>query len=228
MAQVNQDALLVHPFDQPVTEPAQAGVRRLQAPVTSEVPAIIRELDDADSELVEQVEPAKVLTDRRRILEPVDQTQTAIRLRRLQIRHGLDLDERVGVSVDFLFPVADRLERLLKSPLGLADGADRQVDGGKTAIPGIGDIGGRQRVEWTRIRHRGPRATERVDDNRSLVAIPPEGHVLRITNLACKSTSPESRGQCKARRRQACERQETPSVEHANHPHLKVGEIGLA
>ncbi len=162
MAQVDEDAELVHALDRLHAGQAQAGVRGLQAAVAEQVPAVVGRLHDADAEAVELLEAREIGLEGHAVLETVDQPGAARRLGSRDVGGLADAAEHVGMPVDLPLQRADPGHGLRECGIGRRgpDRQDRRVHAGDPGIAHILQVLVGQRPVAGR---RTPEAAEPVD-----------------------------------------------------------------
>ena len=98
--EVYEDSDAVHLLDRVDPEVGEAAVLPLHAAVSQQIALVVRDLGDAYSEAVEQLEPVEAVLDRRGVLPAEDDSGLALALGSVDVLNGLDLQDAGGALTE--------------------------------------------------------------------------------------------------------------------------------
>ena len=131
--QVEQQLFLFDALDGGAAELRQAGIRRLQRPVARQVAQVVGQLDDADAEAFQRFQPVEIEADHGGVLGAIDQRDAARCLGGADVGGAAAGDEDIRVGGDHAAEMADVADRHVPILAFVADGTDRDVEGGNAA-----------------------------------------------------------------------------------------------
>ncbi len=129
MRKVDDHADAVHLAHHLAAEAGQAGIDRLVAAGAEQALVVVGELHEPDAELVEHLDQAQVVLDRRTVLEAEDDGGLAGGLGGEDVGGGAGGADEVAVPLETAVPIGDQLQGVA----GVLPVGEGDMDGGEAA-----------------------------------------------------------------------------------------------
>ena len=144
VGKIDHNAHFVQTRDHFAAEGGQPAIARRHRSVADLVGGIVGELDDANAEIGENVDPARVFADHRRVLEAEDDADPPLPLRAQHVGGGQHLEQIARHRGEARLPGRDLAHRILERIAVARDIADRLIDDIHARGARIGDEAGRK------------------------------------------------------------------------------------
>ncbi len=181
MRQVDHDPAGVQPLDHLASKGSQAAILRRHRAVAQAVGGVVGQLDHADAQIAESVDPFQLVADLHGVLEAVDDPDLALVAGLQDIGRAIDLDQVGGMVAQDTVPGPDRLDRVLVRVLGPRHIAEGDIDRAEAGGLGVRDGAGVD-VRAAGVGRRAGRArqgqigvlqsAQRIDDQRPSTSAP--------------------------------------------------------